>query len=145
MAAVASKLEQGALKANTMRGPLIEISVDMMKTEEAVFASQGRRGGGSWKPLKPETIKRKGNSLILIESGELRASLTHPGAKYQILRIGNNEIEFGTARPGAGAHQRGSKSQGLPARPFLRFTGYDESRWIRILTSHLMEPFSYGE
>lgn len=138
--AEAHRLEKGALAATQTREPLILIAVDMMIAEEELFASQGRRGGGSWKHIKPETAARKGSQLILIESGQLKDSLTKIGARFQILRIGNSEIEFGTDKPGADALHGGTKDGRLPARPLLRFTPGDVNRWIITIGEHLMRP-----
>lgn len=134
------RLNKGALAAENTKEPLIKISVQMMEAEDALFASQGRRGGGSWKHIKPETAERKGSSVILIDTGTLRDSLTKPNAPFQILRIGNTELEFGTSAPAAAALHEGSSDGSLPARPLLRFTGGDVDSWIRIIEDHLLAP-----
>lgn len=127
--------------ATNFHKPLSLISKDMMRVEGQVFKSQGRRGGGSWKNLKPETIKRKKNAIKLIETGDLMHSLSIPDAKHQILIVGTQRIDFGTDKPGAETHQFGSKRQNIPARPYLRFTEYDLTRWKNYIITHLLSTY----
>lgn len=132
------------------------ILLDMMKVEEAVFRSQGRRGGGSWKRLKDSTKEKKGMSKILYTAGAnpnyssygddtLVKSLTEEDAPFQISDTSNNTVLFGTSRPWAAVHQSGSEKRSIPARPFLRFTNYDMARWSRMLEAHLLRGFGTGD
>lgn len=139
---VAEVLDQGGVAAVELEAPLSEIVVDMYRVEKAIFSSQGRRGGGSWKQLKPEVAKRKGSTKILRDTDALYDSLTRADAPYQILDVGISSITFGTDRPAAGVHQSGSPKAGIPARPFIKFLPTDVSKWTTILTKHLMRPFN---
>ena|SRR5215831_2559237 len=122
--------------------PIIQlIALDMMEITNTQFTSEGRRGGGSWKRLAPSTIRKKGSSQILQDTGKLIDSLTVPGHGLQILNIGFNEIEYGTRRPWAFVHQHGSRDGHVPARPFLRFRVEDEARWRGMLAQWILEPF----
>lgn len=136
------KIRLGKLRMADVRPALVKISRDMMKVEEAMFRSQGRRGGGSWARDKKETMKRKHDPRILIESGRLMRSVTRPRARYQVLRFGRTKMEFYTTRPGAAAHQFGDPDRGIPARPFMKFTSTDRDRWGRILANHVLEAFA---
>lgn len=138
---LAKKLELSGLHALDNRVPLGEISANIFEIEDAVFSSGGRRGGGSWARLKPDTVKRKGKDEILVDYSELKDSLTVPGARYQILDINNESLVFGTERPYAFVHQHGSLKAHVPARPFIRFLPSDISRWTRIIAAHLLSPF----
>lgn len=131
-----ARLKAGAEAAVNVQGPLHVIYQDMMRVEDALFASQGRRGGGSWKPLAESTIRDKGHDTILVETTDLLESLTREDAKYQIIHFGEASLEFGTERPGAGAHQKG---RGVPRRPIFKFTKYDEDRWANIISNHLLK------
>lgn len=141
------KLEQkfvaGAEQAINTVGVIEEIKTDLFRIEEAVFSSQGRRGGGSWKQLKEDTIRRKSGSTKILQglTGALKRSVTEPDAPYQILQITNQELYFGTDRPGAAAHQFGYSPQGIPRRPFIRILPTDINRWTGLVVSHLMRPF----
>lgn len=139
----AAIMEEAANKSINMAPALEEISVEMMLAEEALFRSQGRRGGGSWKRLKESTVKRKGNNKILMGTPDeaLFKSLTERDAPYQILNITPTSIEFGTDRPWAASHQSGAPTANIPARPFLRFAPYDYAKWEKILLKYLMKPF----
>ncbi len=56
---------------------LTEIAQDFTRTEAELFSNQGRVGSRSgWKGLKASTKRRKGNSMILIDKGRLKRSLT---------------------------------------------------------------------
>jgi phage gpG-like protein len=130
--------------------PVMEaIAVDMLAIEETVFTSQGRRGGGRWKALAPDTVRRKGgDQRILFTSGHenygsgddaLFRSVTKPDAPDQILKVFKTTIHFGTKRKYAARLQYGGK--GIPARPFIRFLPTDVARWERWFLRHVMEPF----
>lgn len=137
---VAEKLHKMEVAASDTYAPLLVIAEDMMKAEGALFASGGRRGGGSWARLKPDTIKRKGSTRILYDTGTLEKSLTVPGAEYQVLNIGKDTLEFGTSDPVAGLHQHGTYK--MPARPVIKFTTGDSARWMNIIVGHLVKPFA---
>lgn len=138
---VAAKLNLGADRALNNEEPMWNIVEDLFKVEAAIFSSQGRRGGGSWKRLSPDYAKRKGNTKILKGTTDetLFRSLTEQDAPFQILHVDNTGIEFGTDRPFAAVHQEGSRTN--PRRPFIRFTQFDINRWNQILATHLMVPF----
>lgn len=140
---VAAKLNLGADAALDNEAPMLKIVEDLFKVEAAIFASQGRRGGGSWAKLKEDTIRRKGSTEILKGTHDelLFKSLTEPEAEFQILHVDRTGIEFGTDRPFAAVHQTGSSKRNIPRRPFMRFTQFDMNRWNAILGAHLMAPF----
>jgi hypothetical protein len=117
---------------------------DMMRVEAAQFSSQGRRGGGSWAQLKPDTVRKKGTSEILRTRGaspgyskfpedSLFKSLTEPEAEFQVLHVTKSSIIFGTTHPFAEKLNR--------ERPFMRFLATDRARWGRMIAEHLMAPF----
>lgn len=137
IAKVEASLEASARAALNPQPAFRIIYEDLLRIEKAIFASQGRRGGGSWRRLKPDTIKRKGSSEILVDTGALKTSLTEPGAPYQILNMGNTEMEFGSELGTAAIHQSGAPSRNIPARPMIRFTQADHARWNDILLQHL--------
>lgn len=43
--------------------------------EDSILDAFKSGGFGTWKPLKPSTIKRKGSSAILIDTGQLRRAV----------------------------------------------------------------------
>lgn len=122
------------------------ILTKMMSIEDHVFSSQGRRGGGSWKRLTIEWLRRKHHAgldtRILHMKGDLRRSLTERGSKYQIYEVTSSSLKFGSSRPGAQAHQEGLGH--MPKRPFIKFTVRDRAEFRRILSRHITEPFWGG-
>lgn len=154
-------LQTGAAQADNTRPVMDRIVADMLGVEKRIFSAQGRRGGGSWKELAPDTVRKKGvgyQNILRTRSAKpnyskiggaqsidtLYRSLTEPGAEYQILGVRKNLIRFGTSRPYAGTHQHGSWLRSIPARPFLTFLEADYVRWNRMIAEHLMEPFMKG-
>lgn len=135
----AERFEAGAAAGETTAPVFALIAEDMMRVEKAIFSSQGRRGGGSWKGLSDDTARRKDSNIILEDTGTLRRSVTELGAQYQILRISNLGVEFGTDRPWSFVHQFGSRT--TPKREFINFTARDQTRWADMLFNHLMRPF----
>ena len=154
---VAGLLEATARQLVDTGPVMVKIARDMMAAERATFYGQGRRGGGSWAPLAPDTIRKKGVGYQNIlrtdlanpgysqieghaSSDTLFKSLTEPGAAYQILDVTPEAIRFGTTRPYAGAHQYGSWLRFIPKRPFMNFLETDIERWNAMLRRHIMAP-----
>lgn len=137
---VAHNLEQSGRRVNELLPIMEEIGADMIEATAKFWQSGGRRGGGSWKKLKPDTIKRKGNAQILVETGRLKASLTEPGAPYQILNASAYTVEFGTEEETGAWHHHGAGN--LPVRRILQFTQFDTRRWNKKIADFLMKPFN---
>lgn len=118
--------------------PALElIAEDIRQVEKAVFSSQGRRGGGSWKFLDPKTVERKGSDIILIDTGALLRSVSEADSEYSDVYIDRSTLNFGTTHPAAKAMQFGDPKHNIPARPFLRFTMFDHARWRRIIADYI--------
>jgi phage gpG-like protein len=151
----AVRLDAVAKQAQNFTTVMERIYLDILKIEHVMFRSQGRRGGGSWARLKPDTVRKKGDWFILRTDranpgyskigksnsvDTLYNSVTKPNAAYQIWRIEKNALLFGTARPYAGVHQYGSSKRHIPARPFLRFLDTDVRRWDDWMLFHVVKP-----
>jgi phage gpG-like protein len=136
----AQRLREVGMKAADTKPVMWRIAYDMMRVEGEIFASQGRRGGGSWKPLKSRTARRKGSTIILIESSDLVKSMSVPGAKYQQLKVTNYRVNLGTSRPWAFTHQFGSIDRNIPRRPFVKFESRDVDRWRQWIYDHILRP-----
>lgn len=76
-----------------------------------------------WPPLKPETVKRKGSSRPLIDTGRLRDSITHKveGDKALVGIFGGEVLVY------AAVHEFGSPKRNIPERSYLRKT-FDEQK-----------------
>ena len=141
---VARHMEESGRKAVEAKPVFELIFHDMMRVEEAVWSSGGRRGGGSWKPLADSTVLKKGFDTILVDTGELQSSLTEDEAPSQIKEVTHDSAELGTTRPWAFTHQYGSKKAHVPKRTFLKFTARDSERWGRMLLEWTTSPFDKG-
>lgn len=148
-AKVSNRLNRYAHRAQNTLPVMEDIALDMLRVEGLIFSSNGRRGGGSWKQLKKDTVRKKGSVQILRTSeakpgysfpgnDALHESLTRKDAPYQIRIVSRRGIEFGTSVPGAAAQQAGAPSKGIPPRPFLRFLQTDIDRWDRMILDYLV-------
>lgn len=116
-----------------------EIIPDLLRLEYQTFVSQGRRGGGSWRFLQPETIARKVSAgldpRINIATGALMESVTkgwgsESEPEYAVREVGPTFLRFGTRAPGAAESQK--------FRPFLRITRFDRARWARMWVRYVV-------
>lgn len=139
---VRRKLLRGAQAALSMRPALIEVRTDMQRAIRMNFQSQGRRGGGSWKQLDPKTVESKERAgldpRILMARHRLIDSFTRRSSRYMRTRIANDRVELESTLPYAAVQQYGSDDGHVPARPFVRFTEYDRTRWATICRNHLI-------
>lgn len=80
-------------------------------------------GGKQFKPLEAETIRKKGSSKALIDSGTLRNSITTKktsrGVFVGVLRTSRSADGTNLANVAA-VHEFGSVKVGVPARPFMQ-------------------------
>lgn len=125
-----SELEQ---RLNGDLTPLMQaIGAVLENSTRQRFADKKDPHGVSWANLMPNTIKRKTNKHgqnagILVESGNLFASLTYVADKYEV-SVGTPEIygvyhQFGTAN--------------MPARPFLGINADDKQTVQEMINDYL--------
>ena len=88
---------------------------DLAEQHAEMFTGQHDANGNAWAPLAESTIKRKGHSRILYESGDLAASLVTVGAAHNISAVAERGSLFGTDVEYAGFLQTGTSR--MPARP----------------------------
>lgn len=145
-------LRMGAKKATNFKLVFNEIGLDMLEIEKSIFSSRGHRGGGSWAALKPDTVRKKGNTQLLYTTGAkpgyskngnnaLYSSVSELDAPGQIFQTYKHSLHFGTSLPEGWTMQQGAPAKNIRARPFLKFTERDTIKWERMILDHLMEPF----
>jgi len=93
-----------------------------------------QQGRPEWPPLKPETIKRKGSSKPLIDTGKLMNSITHKVEK-SVVKVG----VFGEYAVVAAVHELGSAVRNIPARPYLKPTLDENEKNIELLIKSEIE------
>jgi len=82
--------------------------------------------------LKPSTIRAKGSSTPLIDTGELLSQITHKMDGQDTVAVG----VFGSRALVAAVHELGAPSKNIPARSFERSTFNENKKGIiKILTS----------
>ena len=94
------------------RAPLEEIGIYLHRRVLEGFERQRDPWGRPWEPLSPETVRRKGSSRILEDTGRLRQSIAWR-------TLGRDAVVVGTNVEYAPVHQFGSDERHIPARPFL--------------------------
>ncbi len=128
--------EHAANPAPAMIGVLDELR----RIAGATMDSQGRRGGGSWAFLKPDTIRRKArmglDPRIERATGLLYESLTRAGHPDQIATISRSGAALGSALPYSKAQSRGTRT--LPSRPLVKVTDYDKNRIGRMVLEYIV-------
>jgi hypothetical protein len=161
---VVEKLHESGILAEDVQTVMDRIVEDMMRITRTEFTSEGRRLGGSWKQLAKGTVRQRRSSHPILRRfgtrhgyGESKGvesaprdslfkSLTLPAAPFQIYEPLVAGFEFGTSRPYANVHQFGGGNKGsVPARPFLRYSIYDERKWSEWIGRHIVAPFVEGE
>ena len=145
-------LEQLRRNLDKRDAMLDEIGQVLATSTRERFRSATAPDGSPWKPLSPKTLKRKKNSRILVESGELHGSIHH--------EVQGDTVAIGTNLKYAGVHQFGGTIQrerrrrsakgfmlggepvaqskiAIPARPFLGLSKSDEKQVTDIVQKHI--------
>jgi phage gpG-like protein len=120
--------------------PLLEA---FMREWEAIMADTfDAEGYGTWEPLSPVTVARKGSSAILRETDALMDSLTSEGTEGAVREIFGDELVFGTSLtseegfPYPAALQSGTSR--MPARDPLTYPDTVLRRFTKQVHAYLM-------
>lgn len=84
------------------------------------IASEGVRGGGKYDPLKESTVRRKGSSVLLIDTSQLLTDIT--SAQF-FVEVKAQTLEVTLDNPYAGFLQTGTRN--MVARPPVQLTEKD--------------------
>lgn len=127
-----------------MAPALATIAGDMMRVIGATITGGGRRYGGSWPALDPQTIARKAKKgqdpRPLIATGALLRAYSVMGAPNQVLEVGTHHLKLDSTLDYAEDIQRGTHK--MPARPFIDFYPQDRKRWAAICTDYVKEAMA---
>ena len=134
-------LRESSQKARNLRPAFRRLSLSLFRFFRKRFQTGGRYGGTAWRPKAQETARQSRSSKTLVDRGDLRDSFTRKGG-YNVLRIDNDSLEFGSSLDYARYHQTGFLQKTLfgtvrknpfyvPARPILpmRIPGRDGDQW----------------
>jgi len=136
---VTRNFEQMGRDAKSIHRALDLVVDAITEVEEAMFNSQGRRGGGSWRRVTQAWQRRKLRHGWDPRTGHarhlLRKSVTYRGDPNMVVRIDpvQGTIIFGSRLPYASVQQRN--------RPYLRFTIHDRRKFAKIIINDLTEKF----
>ena len=141
---VAMNLRRGVKALGDMAPALTVVADDMMRVIGTTIESGGRRYGGSWSALDPQTVARKAKKgqdpRPLIATGALLRAYSVPGAPNQHLEIGPQHITLESTLDYPEMIQSGTRK--MPARPFIDFYPADRKRWAKICAMYLKEAMA---
>ena len=124
-------------RVDDMSDAFEQVGDHLATAEQRQFASQGGYASGGWKELAESTVARKGHDRILVDSGDLRASLEARSAGGDAIRVYEPSfLIFGSAVEYARFHQLG---QGVPQRRPVELTEGDRREAVRILQRAVVE------
>lgn len=116
------------------RPGLRQVAEDIQHREAHVFATAN---GGAWDPLNPATVKRKGSSRILVDTGRLERSLSGRGGGA-VVRVNRDDLFVGTSDPSAILARTGTKRR--PKRdPVPQPTQVEADRWADVLAQYIVD------
>lgn len=98
-----------AISPEKRKVALMEIGRMMLRRTRALHAQQRDPWGAAWKPLAPATVRKKGHSRILIDTGRMLSSYSY--------RVEGDSVRFGPRVPYARFHQFGTAR--IPRRAVL--------------------------
>ncbi|MBV9210630.1 MAG: phage virion morphogenesis protein [Acidobacteria bacterium] len=127
--------------AEDMKAPITELELgepvaqDLREIVDDRFQNDGF---GKWPELAPSTLEEKRREWgsfaelsVLVESGDLKRSLTRKGAKGAVLDIQPDELTVGTTIRYARFHQTGTRR--MPARTIYDLREQDKRKLMRTI------------
>ena len=121
--------------------PLTAFQEILAEGERAAFAGQREPGGAPWDELSPVTVKKKGHSRILFESGALEASLVTVGGPGNIHAVSSRGSLFGTSDEKSIFHTLGGGR--LPKRDHVGTNDEDVDRLAEMVADHVVENLKF--
>lgn len=111
----------------------------LLKTHAYYFENEISPQRRKWEPLAESTIQRKGHDTILVDTGDLKASLTErrKGIRTVDRRGDTLEIAFGSDVEYLQYHQTGTSR--MPARPALGLPPGTAQLILETTADHIME------
>lgn len=103
--------------------------------ESEQFASEGGRGGAAWAALSPATVAAKGHDTILVDTGDMRASLTGR-TQHSIRKVGMQRLIFGSSVGYVGFHQHGTAR--MPQRRALNLREGDRKAIVKVIQAWVL-------
>jgi hypothetical protein len=138
---VAESFTRMGIRAQDVEPAMIEIGQQLQKIADISMTAQGRRGGGSWAFLKPDTIRRKAKKgldpRIEFATHALYNSLTKVAAGSHI-DTDHNSVRFGSDLAYARAQHFGRPEINLPARPLITIVEGDRKMMAKTILDHIV-------
>lgn len=115
--------------------PVMElIGLDMLKSEQDLFRTEGASGLVPWTPLQESTVQRKkGKGKILDRSGTEEESLTQRNAPYNLFNPTKSFILIGSNAPGVPYQKDGTKN--MVKRDPIQFRPDQAEKWTDWLSA----------
>jgi phage gpG-like protein len=128
------KAMRTSVAAAALRPALEKIGKILRSASEQTFKSQGRRGGGSWKNLKPASVRRKmregQDPRIMFATGALFRSMTTRRSSRNIELIEGAKITVGSSLPYSEVQNR--------ERDLIKLTRTDVKQINKTIGDHLV-------
>lgn len=143
---VQRQLGRLASRALHAKPAFVQIGLQMLDYELALFNSQGASGGDRWKPISETTRAAKAahtpplDPRVLHATRRLRRSLTQRGNPDQLRRSHDDRLEFGSRVPYAQFHQSGTSR--MPRRPPTQLTELQKRYLVKVLQTYIVRSSS---
>lgn len=129
------------IKAQNVEPAMLEIVRQLQRIAGISMTAQGRRGGGSWQHLKPDTIRRKAKRGLdprtEFATHALYNSLSGQTAD-SIVEISGDSLKFGSRLPYTKAQMFGWPPKNLPARPLITIVEGDRKKMGKTILDHIV-------
>lgn len=96
---------------------LREFLYEIAEEKDQAFTNQSTVLGEPWAELAPSTVKKKGFSTILVDTGALRTSLVDIGGQDNVAAVSSHGLLYGTDVEYGIYHETGTGI--MPARPIM--------------------------
>lgn len=128
-------------RATDAEPAMLEIANQLRQIAGISMTAQGRRGGGSWARLQPDTIRRKAKKGLdprtEFATHDLYNSLTRvaPGSH---VHTDASSVMFGSDLVQARTQHFGLPSKNVPARPLITIVEGDRKQMAKTILDHIV-------
>jgi phage gpG-like protein len=138
---VVEKFTTMGLRATHAQPAMLQIVEIIRRAFEISMTAQGRRGGGSWQQLKPDTIRRKAKKGLdprtEFATHALYESLTRTAAGSRVV-VTDSSLSVGSDFAYARTQQFGLPSKNVPARPLITIVEGDRRDIAKVILAHVV-------
>lgn len=133
--ALKQRLSQIARRIDNPQELMSEIGEYMVRsTQNRILRQKVDPDGNPWAPLAESTVRRKGHSSILFETGELAKSIQveRSGKTFTVI---TSDVDYADYMQEGFTHWRSGKR--VPARPFMGISQANNQRIVRMIRNFI--------